>query len=191
MNESQTKGVIIKKPHIQNEDILITDYTWSGMTQCMKEDLKIANIATVLDEAALYYWFNIQATVSHVSDIDGHKCEGNMMAVRTAVVHDRTGFATLTVFSQLTNGDSRSYKFTNVNVGHYKKEHILKIDKKVQIYQCKNTMMENNKIQLIIMELSNIIPCQIRIMEQKWCFCLVLVYLAWLVSFLWFLIETY
>ena len=89
------------------------------------------------------------------------------MAVRTAVVDDRTGFATMTVFSQLTNGDSQSYKFTNVNVGRYKKEHILKIDKKVQICQCKNTMMENNKIQLIIMELSNIIPCQIRIMEQK------------------------
>ena len=41
------------------------------------------------------------------------------------------------------------------------------------------------------MELSNhIIPCQIRIMEREWCFCLVLVYHAWLISFLWFLIET-
>ena len=42
------------------------------------------------------------------------------------------------------------------------------------------------------MELSNhIMPCQIRIMKRNWCFCLVLVYHAWLIGFLWFLIETY
>ena len=42
------------------------------------------------------------------------------------------------------------------------------------------------------MELSNqIVPCQIRIMERNWYFCLVLVYQAWLISFLRFLIETY
>ena len=45
---------------------------------------------------------------------------------------------------------------------------------------------------LIILELSNnIIPCQIRIMKGNWCFYLILVYHAWLISFLWFLIETY
>ena len=113
-----------------------------------KKNLKIANIATVLGEAALYGRFNIQATVRHVSDIDSHEHEGNMMAVRTAVVHCKTGFAKMTVFSQLTKeiADGKSYKFTNVNVGRHKKEHILKIHKKVQVYLCKNTVMENNKI---------------------------------------------
>ena len=54
----------------------------------MTKNLKIANIATVLGEAALYDRFNIQATVSHVSDIDNHERDGNMMAVRTVVVQD-------------------------------------------------------------------------------------------------------
>ena len=59
-----------------------------------------------------------------------------------------------------------------------------KSTKKVQIYQSKNTVTKNNKIHLIIMELSNhIIPCQIRIIERNCCFCLVLVYHAWLITF--------
>ena len=51
-----------------------------------------------------------------------------MMDERTAVLHDKTGFATMTVFSQLTKeiADGKSYQFTNVNVGHYKKEPVLK-----------------------------------------------------------------
>ena len=45
-----------------------------------------------------------------------------MMDERTAVLHDKTGFATMTVFSQLTKeiADGKSCQFTNVNVGHYK-----------------------------------------------------------------------
>ena len=131
VNESQTEGVMIKKPRVQNGDILITDYTKvsiSAITQCMIKDLKIANIATVLVEAALYDRFNIQVTVSHASDIDNHERDGNMMAVKTAVVHDKTGFDRMTVFSQLTKkiADGKSYQFTNVNVGRYKKERVLK-----------------------------------------------------------------
>ena len=73
MNENQMEGVIIKKSRIQNDGILITDYTkvsTSAITQWVTKDLKIANIATVFGEAALYDRFNIQATVSPVSDID-------------------------------------------------------------------------------------------------------------------------
>ena len=57
-----------------------------------------SKFATLLGEAALYNRFNIQATVSHVSDIDNHERDRNMMVVRTAVVHDQMGFATMTVF---------------------------------------------------------------------------------------------
>ena len=131
VNESQTEGVIIKKPRIQNDDILITDYTKvsiSVITQCVTKHLKIENIATVLGEAALYDRFNIEATVSHVSDIDNHESDGNMMTLRKAVVYDKTSFATMAVFSQLAKAldDGKSYQFTNVNVGRYKKERVLK-----------------------------------------------------------------
>ena len=52
----------------------------------------------------------------HVSDTDNHERDGNMMAVRTAVVHDKKGFATMAVFSQLTKeiADGKSYQFSNV-----------------------------------------------------------------------------
>ena len=55
VNESQAERMIIKKPRIKNDGILITDYTKvsiSTITRCLTKDLKIANIATVLGEAA-------------------------------------------------------------------------------------------------------------------------------------------
>ena len=88
-------------PRIQNDDILITDYTKVTIltiTRCTTKDLIITNIPPVLGEATLYDRFNIQAAVSHVSDIDNHERDGNMVTIRTAVVHDKTGFATITVF---------------------------------------------------------------------------------------------
>ena len=60
-----------------------------------------------------------------------------MMAVRcTAVVHDKKGFGTMTVFSQLTKeiATGKSYEFTNLNVGHYKKERILKTTEMTKNY---------------------------------------------------------
>ena len=85
----------------------------------------------MLGEAALYDRFNIQATVSPVSDINNHERDGKMMAVRTAVVHDKTGFATMTVFSHPTKeiADGKYYQFANVNVGRYKKGRVLKTRK--------------------------------------------------------------
>ena len=140
VNESQTKGVIIKKPRIQNGKILITDYTKvsiSTITQCMTKDLKLTNIATVLGEAALYLIFK-QLLV--MSDIDNHEHDENIMAVRTAVVHEKTCFATVTVFSQLTKeiADGKSYQFTNVNVGQSKKEHVLKTTEMTKIALIEN-----------------------------------------------------
>ena len=51
-----------------------------------------------------------------------------MMAVRAAVVHVKTGFGTMTVFSQLTKeiATGKSYEFTNSNADRCKKECILK-----------------------------------------------------------------
>ena len=53
----------------------------------------------MLGEATLYDRFNIQAIISHISDIDNHEHDRSMMAVRTAFVYDKEGFVTITVFS--------------------------------------------------------------------------------------------
>ena len=87
----------------------------------------------MLGEAALYDRFNIQATVSPVSSINNHERDGKMMAVRTAVVHDKTSFATMTVFPHPTKeiADGKYYQFTNVNMGQYKKGCVLKTRKEI------------------------------------------------------------
>ena len=57
------------------------------------------------------------------------------MTVLTVVVLDKTGFPTMTVSSQLTNdiADGKSYQFTDVNMGRYKKERVLKTTKMTKI----------------------------------------------------------
>ena len=89
-------------------------------------DQKFENNKYCCCEADLYDRSNIQTTVSHVSGIDNHERDGNMMAVRTTVAHDKTVFATMTVLSQLTKeiADGKSYQFTNVVMGCYRKEQV-------------------------------------------------------------------
>ena len=89
---------------LRNEDILIADYkklSISVITQCMTRDQKITNIGTAIGETSLSDRVDIQPTGSHISDIDNHESDGSMVAVRTAVAHDKTGFGTITAFSQL------------------------------------------------------------------------------------------
>ena len=62
------------------------------------------------------------------------------MAVGTAVVYDKMDFVTITIFSQIAKEktDGKSYPFTNVNVGRYKKEHALKTTEMTKITSFKD-----------------------------------------------------
>ena len=106
----------------------------------MIRDSKIKKIASVLGEATLCDMFNVQATVSGVSDIDNHEGDGNMMTVGTAVVHDKMEFATITIFSQLAKEitDGISYQFTYVNVERYKKKCVLKTTEMTKVTSIKD-----------------------------------------------------
>ena len=58
-----------------------------------------------------------------------------MLAIRTAVVHEKAGFATMKIFSKLTKeiADGKSYQSTNVNVCRYKKKRALKTTEMAKI----------------------------------------------------------
>ena len=121
VNNSETESVITKRPYFQNDDILITDYTninTSTIIPCTVEQ-KITAISEVLTEAAVYDRVNIEAVISHLSNITQHERDGKMVTVRTGVVLDETGFANVSIFEELTNKlvNAKSYLFTNLNVG--------------------------------------------------------------------------
>ena len=89
---------------------------------------KITAISEVLTEAAVYDRVNVEAVISHLSNITQYERDGKMVTVRTGVVHDETGFANVSIFEELTNKvvNTKSYRFTNLNVGRFKRERALK-----------------------------------------------------------------
>ena len=146
VNNSDTEGVVIKRPRFQNDDILITDYTninTSTIIPCTAKQ-KITTISEVLTEAAVYDRVNIEAVISHLSNITQHESDGKMATVRTGVVHDQTGFANVSIFEELTNKvvNAKSYRFTNLNVGRFKRERVLKTMDVSKIVEIKDLEVE-------------------------------------------------
>ena len=130
VHDSDTEGVVIKRPRFQNDDILITDYiniNNSTIIPCTVEQ-KITTVSEVLTEVAMFDRVNIEAVISHLSSITQHERDGKMVTVRTAVNHDETGFANVSIFEELTNKvvNGKSYRFTNLNVGRFKRGRVLK-----------------------------------------------------------------
>ena len=124
VNNSDTEGVVMKRPCFQNGDILITDYTninTSTIIPCTVEQ-KITTISDILTEAAVYDRVNREVVISHLSNITQHERDGTMVTVCTGVVHDKTGFTNMSIFQELTNKvvNVKSYRFTNLNVGRFR-----------------------------------------------------------------------
>ena len=139
---TETEDVLIKSPCFQDDDIIITDYTninTSTIILCTVEQ-KITTASKVLTEAAMYGRVNIEAATSHLSNITQHERDGKMVTIRIGVVHDETGFANVSIFEELTNKvvNEKSYRFTNLNVGRFKQECVLKTTDVSKIFKIKD-----------------------------------------------------
>ena len=96
VNESQTEEVIIKKSRAQNDNILFSVYTRvniSAITQCMNKDLKITKLLQCLVKQLCMMELILKQllVMSLILAI--------MIAIRTAVVHDKTGFVIISIFT--------------------------------------------------------------------------------------------
>ena len=104
----------------------------------------MTTISEVLTEAAVYDRVKIETVISHLSNITQHERDGKMVTVRTGVVHDETGFANVSIFEELNNKvvDAKSYRFTNWNVGRFKRELVLKTTDVSKIVEIKDLEVE-------------------------------------------------
>ena len=118
---------------------------------------KTTAISEVLTEAAVYDRVNIEAVISHLSNITQHERDGKIATIRTGVVHDETGFANLSIFEELTNKlvNAKSYPFTNLNVSRFKRERVLKTTDMSKIVEIKDLEVEvrNYDTKLNIVEI--------------------------------------
>ena len=142
VHNSDTEGVVTKRPCFQNHDILITDYTninSSTIISCTVEQ-KITTIS-VLTKAAMYDHVNVEAVIPHLSNITQHERDRKMVTVRTGVVHLETG---VSIFEELTNKvvNGKSYRFTYLIVGRFKGERVLKTTDVSKIIEFKDLEVE-------------------------------------------------
>lgn len=82
-------------------------------------------ISEVLTRAIVRCRGNIEAV--KLDNIRQHELDGKMAIIYTGVVHDETGSPNASIF-ELTNKvvNGKSYRFTNLNVGRFKRERVLK-----------------------------------------------------------------
>ena len=104
----------------------------------------------------MYDHVNIEAVISYLSNIRQHERDGKMVTVRTGVVQDETGFTNVSIIEELTNKvvTGKSYRFTNLNVGRFKRERELKTTDLSKIIEIKDleVEVENYDTKLNIVE---------------------------------------
>ena len=67
-----------------------------------------------------------------------------MVTVRIGVIHDEIGFANVSIFEELTNNvvNRKYYHFTNLNVGRFNRERVLKTTDVSQFVEIKDLKVE-------------------------------------------------
>ena len=105
---------------------------------------KITTVSEVLTEAVMVAPANMEVVVSHFSNITQHERDWKMVTVHTGVAHDETGPANVSIFKELTNKvvNGKSYRFTNLNVGQFKWERVLKTTDVSKIVEIKDLKVE-------------------------------------------------
>ena len=140
VNESASTALVIKKAKLDNEDILITDYSRIEKLEEAKlvvmNEQKITPISMAFAECSLYERINIIAKLSNISPItDREKEDGSKVLVQTAVAHDKSGSGNITIFADCVDKvvQDKIYKFTHITVGRFKGERLLKTTDVTQI----------------------------------------------------------
>ena len=82
----------------------------------------ITTISEVLAETIKYYRVKIEAAISE--NIIQHERDEKIVTVCMGVVQNDAGLVNASIFEELTNKvvNGKSYSFTNLNVGRFKRE---------------------------------------------------------------------
>ena len=62
------------------------------------KDTVYSDIKPVINEFSLYTRVNIKGKIPDLSVVTENDVGGTMMAIKTAIIHDESGFAPLTIF---------------------------------------------------------------------------------------------
>ena len=105
-------------------------------------EIKISNIKTIINEYQLFEKVSIKAFVKEISLITSTKVCDKCINMQAALVHDKSGTSSITLFDMNCNQikTSSSYIFTNLSSSQYLSPRLLK---KTEITTIEETNMED------------------------------------------------
>ena len=87
-----------------DNDILINDCTKVSKIALdfnKAKDTVYSDIASVINEFSLYTRVNIKGKITDLSVATENDVRGTMMVIKTAIIHDESGFAPFTIFGDI------------------------------------------------------------------------------------------
>ena len=104
-----------------DNDILINDCTKVSKLALdfnKAKDKVYSDIKSVINEFNLYTRVNIKGKITDLSVATENDVRGTMMAIKTAIIHDESGFAPLTIFGDICDAvkDEKFYNICNLSL---------------------------------------------------------------------------
>ena len=166
LDESGEQGCMITSYDTNDNDILINDCTKVSKTALdfnKAKDTVYSDIESVINEFSLYTRVNIKGKFPDLSVATENDVAGTMMAIKTAIIHDESGFARLTIFGDICDivKDEKCYDICNLSLSKYKSVRILKtteitklkktddLDLNVEGREIGENIIKNGKIILV------------------------------------------
>ena len=131
LDKSGEQGCMITSYDTHDDDILINNCTKvSKITLDFNKvkDAVYSDIKSVINEFSLYTRVNIKGKITNLSVATENDVGGTMMAIITAIIHDESGFALLTIYGDICDvvKDQKCYDICNLSLSKYKLDRILK-----------------------------------------------------------------
>ena len=130
LDESGEQGCMTTSYDTDDNDILMNDcnkVSKIALDFNKAKDTVYSDIKSIMNEFSLYTRVNIKGKITDLSVGTENDVEGTMMAIKTAIIYDESGFPPLTIFGDIFDVvKEKCYDIYNLSISKYKSDRILK-----------------------------------------------------------------
>ena len=136
------------------------------------KDTVYSDIKSVINEFSLYTRLNVKERITDLSVATENDVGGRKMATKTAIVHDESGVAPLTIFGDICDAvkDEKCYDICNLSISKHKSDRILKTTEITKLKEIDdlNLNVEGREIVQILIKNGKIILVNSKSLNVKY-----------------------
>ena len=132
LDESGDQGCVILSYDQGDDDIIINDsskVSKSVLNFQRSKEIKYHDINSIINEFSLYTRVNVKGKITDLGAPKESEVNSTMMAIKTAIIHDKSGFAPITFFGDVLCDvleNDKCYDFQNLSLSKFRSDRILK-----------------------------------------------------------------